>query len=258
MKRRVLIACVSTCLALMQGGVAAADPDTGTGSSGSPGKTSPSADDPNEPVSAAAAPAPTSKLGSEPTGSLSPKTKSTLAAQVARVDKDMAEVNAAVQQIHNDPAMPPEAVQAADAEVEVLAREQQIIHEIAAEEGFEPTPDTVPAPSVPEPPAAQPSVTRATVTGDLYAALALLNSRNSVASVADARAAQLAALLDALRAAEAGGDPQAIQNARAALQSGSAADELMILEQTTARLQADADRVLQGYTIPDGIISPQR
>ncbi|MCV7217578.1 hypothetical protein H7J51_20080 [Mycobacterium crocinum] len=266
MKRRVLIACVSACLALVTGGVAAADPDTGTGgSAGSSGKTPSSSSGSSgktPPPSAGATPAPVpasaSKLGSEPTGSLSPKTKSTLATQVARVDKDIAEVNAAVQQIHNDPAMPPEAVQAADAEADVLAREQQIIHEIAAEEGFEPTPDTVPAPSVPEPPAAQPAVTRATVTGDLYAALALLNSRNSVASVADARAAQLAPLLDALRAAEAAGDPQAIQNARAAIEFASAAEELTILEQTTARLQADADRVLQGYTIPDGIIAPQR
>lgn len=261
MKRIALIAVVSASLTLIPGGIAAADPDSGTGAS--PGKTPPGAGQTNAPKPATAAPAaasssdaPTAKLGSEPTGSLSPATKSTLAAEVASVDTDMAEVTAAVETIHNDPAMTPEAVQAADAEVDVLTREQQIIHEIAVEEGFEPTPDTVPAASVPTPPVNQPAVTRAAVTGDLYAALALLDSRNAVAPIdpvdqAD-RHAHMALLLDALRAAEQSGDPQAIETARAAIESVSAANELTVLEQTTAKLLADADRVLQGYTIPVG------
>ncbi|KAA0110629.1 hypothetical protein [Mycolicibacterium sp. P1-5] len=285
MKKMVLTAVVTACLALVQGGVAGADPDTGSGTGGSPGKTPPGTGQTNTNATAAPAPAtdslsdaPTakvgsdpvdtpadggaSKLGSAPTGSLSPKTKSTLATETARVDKDMAEVTAAVEQIHNDPAMSREAVQAADAEADVLAREQQIIHEIAVEEGFEPTPETVPAASGPESPATQPAVNRAAVTGDLNAALALLDSRNSVPSPDPdrpaARRAQLAPLVDALRAAEQSGDPQAIENAKAAIESAHSVDELAVLQQTTARLMADADRVLQGYTIPDGIIANQR
>ncbi len=155
----------------------------------------------------------------------------------------MAEVTAGVDRIHNDPAMPPEAVQAADAEVDVLVREQQIIHEIAIEEGFEPTPETVPAPSIPAPPAAPPTVTRAAVTGDLYAALTLLDNRNAVTPLDPndraARRAQLAPLVDALRAAEQGGDPQAIERAKAAIEPANTVSELTILEQTTAKLQAD-------------------
>lgn len=262
MKKIAATACVTICLALVQGAAASADPDTGSGTGGSSGKAPPSlaggSSGKTPPSSAGATKAP---VAAEPTGSLAPDTKSTLAAEVARVDKDMADMTAAVEQIHSDPEMPPDAGQAADAELDVAVREQQIIHEIAVEEGFEPTPDTVPAPSVPEAPTTQPAVTRATVTGDLYAALARLDSRNSLLpdqNQRDAQRAQLAPLLDALRAAEASGDPDAIEKARTAIQSANAASDLAAFQQVTARLNADADRFLLAYTIPSGIIDPLR